>query len=540
MIKPKLELMQHQIAALEFIGRREFYALLMEQGTGKTVVEVLDAARRWERGQVNGLLVLAPNGVQSNWVRRELPKHMPHGVAWSAAAWQAGASKRQKALVTAMFEAPAEQLHVFAMNWESLLTGEGRAAAHEFCQQFAGRLKISADESHNIKSPEAQRTKQAMELRRYSCARSIMSGSPILKGPWDAFSQFNFLQEGLLDTTSFVAFRAAYAELLPSTHGVLRHINMRKMPALIDRFKRQCGGDEARAKVMAEQFLEKYKPQIVAKDEETGLPKWRNLEKLEAKIALHSFRVLKKDCLNLPPKIYVERFFSMTAMQQKAYDKMRDEFRVQLTEDQETAVARLASMTKLSQIVSGFVKLPQTTEVKQLLPLEKNPKVAVLLTELHTCLDAGEQVIVWARFQQELADVAKVLAREKIPFVTYHGKTPDKLRQPAIDEFEAGRAKVFLSQQRAGGTGLTLIAPEAIATTMTVIYYSNTFALGDRIQSEDRAHRIGQEKSVRYVDILAEDSIDLAVASSLRNKQDVAALVTGDARRAATQLLNFQ
>ena len=153
---------------------------------------------------------------------------------------------------------------------------------------------------------------------------------------------------------------------------------------------------------------------------------------------------------------------------------------------------------------------------------------------MESCIEANEKIIVWARFHVELADIAEMLRRMEIPFVTYHGKTPDAERKVAVDEFQKGSARVFLSQQAAGGVGITLVA------SSTVIYYSNTFSLTDRVQSEDRSHRIGQEKNCRYVDIIAVNSIDMQIIQALKNKIDVAALITGDAQRAAKELLNFQ
>ncbi len=533
-VNPEYPFYQHQKDAREFARGRSYYALLMEQGTGKTPVEIVDAADRFVDGEIDALLITAPNGVQTNWVRREIPKHIPHGVPHVTAAWTSGTmTRKRKAEMEALWEAKRTggKLQILAMNYESLTTNEGAKIVKQFCSKNAGRLKITTDESQRIKSPKAERSKAMHKLRVYSNVRSILSGSPILNSPWDAFSQFSWLNKKILRTDSFAAFRAEYAHLLPDGHGLLRHLQMRMKPGLMARFR----NDEKKV----DEYLRQYKPQIVATDEE-GRKRWRNLDQLESLIAPHSFRVLKKDCLDLPEKIYTRRFFAMNPLQRKMYDRLAEEFRIMLM-DTDMPIARLTAIGKMSQLASGFFIIPNTDQVERVIPIEKNPRLAVLKEELESCFEAGEQVIVWARYQEELREIAAMVKKEGWNFGEYHGSIGSKAaRQQAIDDFEAGRLDGFLSQQAAGGTGLTLVAPNCAARTMSVIYYSNTYALDDRIQSEDRAHRIGQAKSVRYVDICAEDSCDETILDALAAKKDVAAIVTGDKRRAAELLLNFQ
>ena len=392
--------------------------------------------------------------------------------------------------------------------------------------------------SQRIKNPKAQRTKQLLKLRPYSSVRSILSGTPILRSPWDAFSQFSFLDPSIVRTESYTAFKAQFAELIPHDHGLMRHIEMRLTPALMQRFLPRCGGNRERAAAIVKEHMRKFGPQIVARDEITGLPKWRNLDKLEALLAPYSFRVLKKDCLDLPEKIYSQRSYTMTPRQREIYDKMEQQFRLMLDSGEETAFARIATLNKLCQICSGYVIVPGTAVEQRIFPADKNPKLDILMEEIESCIEAGEQVIVWAAFKVELRDIAEACRKREWTFVEYHGDIGSRVvRSANIDAFESGAARIFISQPAAGGTGLTLVAPNSVASSMTVIYYSNTNKLEDRMQSEDRAHRIGQEKSVRYLDIQAEASIEIQITENLLNKKDIADIVTGDKRRAAELLL---
>jgi SNF2 family DNA or RNA helicase len=501
-----IELYDHQKRALEFARPKFCYALLMEQGTGKTPVVIHDAARRWRERELNGLLVLAPNGVHANWTLRELPAHMPEDVPLVSAAWYSSPNRQESAAIDELFrEHNRSALRVLTMNWEALITKEGWALA----QWFANRcqyLFIAADESQRIKNPKAERTKQLFKLRPHAAVRAILSGTAVVQSPWDAFSQFGFLHPNILQTKSYTAFKAEYAELIQGNH--LRHILLR-------------GSSEADVERKM-----KY-TQIVARDPVTGMPKWRNLDKLNALIAPHSFRVLKAECLDLPAKVYTQRYFRMSSKQRRAYDLLREELRLKLEDGTIAPVERIASLTKMSQIVSGYFIVPGTDTVQPIMDPADNPKLGVLMDELEDC---ATKTIVWARFRAEIVDIMRQLARAQIPAVEYHGGVSQTGRQQAIDQFQAGEARVFVGQQAAGGTGITLTAAS------NVIYYSNTWSLEDRLQSEDRAHRIGQRNTVRYVDILAQDSIDDHVSKALRSKTDLARTVMGDAQRLARML----
>lgn len=539
MTAPKL--MAHQKRALAFSRTRQFYALLMEQGTGKTAVGIHDAAERWLADQITGFCVLAPNGVHTNWTLREIPTHMPDGITYISAAWYSSMNRAEERAIEELFAEPADPcLRILTMNWEALLTKDGWRMAERFAKAHVHRLKLGADESQRIKNPGAQRTKKFMNLTPYSLVRAIYSGTAIVQSPWDAYSQFDFLHSSILKTPSYAAFRAEYAELITQGHGLMRHIMLRHTPQIRARFKPQLDralliADEMerrlevnRIETLIHEEIVKRSPAIIAKDPVTGLPKWRNLEKLAALIAPHSFRVLKEECLDLPAKVYTQRFFRMTAKQRKDYVLLRDDFRLKLENETIIPQERIATITKLSQIVSGYFLIPGTDRIQRVMPNDVNPKLQALMDEIEDC---EGKIIIWARFHVEIEDIMSLLREANIHCVAYHGGVAQRDRTLAIDSFQEGSARVFVGQQAAGGTGITLTAAQ------NVIYYSNTWSLEDRLQSEDRAHRIGQTKSVRYVDIIAQDSIDENVTKALRAKIDLSRTIMGDQINLATTML---
>jgi SNF2 family DNA or RNA helicase len=260
--------------------------------------------------------------------------------------------------------------------------------------------------------------------------------------------------------------------------------------------------------------------QVIARNPD-GSPRWRNLDKLQRLLEPNSFRVLKKDCLDLPDKIYKTITFELDAQQQRAYDKMQDELRIELGDNTELPVSELAALIKLQQITSGYVNTPMGVRYIS----ADNPRLKTLLDAIE---DVEGKFIVWARFREELDAISDALTDAGVACVQYHGGVSRDNREAAVDQFQNGDVRVFVGQPQSGGIGLTLTAAE------TVFYFSNDFNLETRLQSEDRAHRIGTKKNVVYIDIAAENTIDEQITKNLRRKKRTAALVLGD-RVAATQ-----
>lgn len=493
MSKFKTKPLKHQAVCLQRHGRKPGFALLAEQGTGKTWIIINNIADLWSSGDLDGVIVLAPNGVHTNWIEIELKKHMPDWVRWRGAEWVASPNKAQKRALEQLNYAEPGELRILSMNWEALQ----HKRSQEFAEKFANsccRLMVVGDEFSAVKNPDAIRTKFLMKnLRKHSCWRRVMDGTPVNNSPFDMFTPFTFLDETILGTTSYYSFKAEYAEMLPPTNPLVQSI--------------------------MEKSRTRFVPQVVAKGA-NNKPKYRNLDKLSALIDPYSFRVLKKDCLDLPEKIYKTGVVDMTKEQWDVYKKAREEYRLQFG-NKETAFNQLTIETKLSQITSGYYLHPLCGDGDEPVRIPgKNPKLEFLMERVEACVGAGEKVIVWARYRVQIQDICAALAERGISFVEYHGGVSKKERSPAIEAYENGDAQVFVANQAAGGTGITLVA------TSTVFYFSQDFSLRNRLQSEDRAHRIGQKKNVVYWDIIARGTTDEKIIRALQNKEDLADTIT--------------
>jgi SNF2 family DNA or RNA helicase len=143
--------------------------------------------------------------------------------------------------------------------------------------------------------------------------------------------------------------------------------------------------------------------------------------------------------------------------------------------------------------------------------------------------EAEGKVIIWANYQRDVSQIIKAISEEYGPrsVVDYYGLTPQEERQENIKRFQNGDdCRFIVGTTQTGGYGITLTKAN------TVVYFSNGYDLEKRLQSEDRAHRIGQKKTVTYVDLICEDTVDEKIVKALKNKINIASEVLGEELKA--------
>ena len=470
--KFKLKPYAHQLTALEKSWNRESYAYFMEMGTGKTKVLIDNLAMLYDKGKVNGALIIAPKGVVGTWYNNELPTHLPDHIENVTVLWQSNITKKQQEKLETLYEI-GTALHILIMNVEALSTDKGIKFAEKFLSCHETLMAI--DESTTIKNPAAKRTKNILSLAQNTKYRRIMTGSPVTKNPLDLFSQCYFLDPFHLDHDSYYSFRMRYAIMKTA------NISGRKIQ-LVNGFK--------------------------------------NLGELSDKLQPFSYRVLKEDCLDLPDKIFIKRQIKLSPDQLKLYEQMKQEALAILKGKQSTTVNTLTQLMRLQQITCGHF----TSDDGVTQPIANNR-----ITELMNVLEETEgKAIIWAHYQYDMTAIIKAVTEKYGPgsIVDYYGLTPQEERQPNIKRFQDDpECRFIVGTPSTGGYGITLTAAN------TVIYYSNGYDLEKRLQSEDRAHRIGQKKSVTYVDLMADDTVDEKIVQALRKKIDIASEVLGEELR---------
>lgn len=463
----------HQAAYLERFWNRKVAALFADTGTGKSFMLINNIAMLYDKGKINAALIVAPKGVYRNWLRIELPKHLPDHVVHRIAIWSASPKKAEQVALDRLFEV-SEDLKILIMNVEAFSTPRGTAFAKRFL--LGHEVLMAIDESTTIKNPSAQRAKNISKLGIGARYRRIMTGSPVTKSPMDLYQQCDFLSDDCLDAHSYYAFQARYA-------------------------------------VVVERQLAKHSfKQVVG---------YRRLDELKEKLDRFSFRVKKEECFDLPDKVFLKREVELTTEQKKAYDQMAKLALATFEQGITSTVNALTQIMRLQQIVCGHV----TLDDGQVVAL-KNNRVDELLAAIE---ESDGKIIIWANFRHDIGAIRLALQKAygMNTVATYFGDTKAEERADIVERFqdENDPLRFFIGQPRTGGYGLTLTAAH------TMIYYSNGYDLEVRLQSEARIDRYGQTKKMTYIDLMSPDTVDEKIVDALQKKMDIANLVLGEEAR---------
>ena len=460
----------HQLKALEMSWNKEVYAYFMEMGTGKSKVLLDNISMLYDRGKINGALIVAPKGVYKNWYDSEIPEHLVDHIEKKTVLWQANITAKQEQQLKSLFT-PGIDLHILIMNVEALSTKKGVDFARKFLMSH--QTLFAVDESTTIKNPKAKRTKNIISLSTLGKYRRILTGSPVTKSPLDLFTQCYFLDPFLLDHSSYYSFRTRYA--------VMRTANFNGRSV-----------------------------QIVVG--------YHNLEELTEKLKAFSYRVLKDECLDLPPKTFMKRIIQLTPEQKRVYQQMKQTALAELNGKMVTTATVLVQLMRLHQITCGHFKSDDGTTQKI-----KNNRIEELMEVLE---EVHGKVVIWAQYRYDIETIVEHIEKRfgDNSVVTYYGDTTEEERRKAIKAIQSPGSKIrfLVGTTQTGGYGITLTGAS------TMIYYSNGYDLEKRQQSEARIDRIGQKHPMTYIDLIAEDTIDEKIVKALRKKVNIANEIMGE------------
>lgn len=487
----------YQQAELDAHWSKPAWGYCWDPGCGKSLAAICNAARLEAAELIDGMLVVAPSGVHRQWELDELPRHLPADLAerTRTLCWYTSRSRTKKFEAEVdRFLAPLDgetrwrDFRVLVVSFDGLMAG-----AAELCKLFlrGGPKLLVIDESHLCKSPEAKRTTRVLAMAKYAPYRRILTGTMIADKPFDAYSQVKFLDPDAWKAVGCGSYQA---------------------------FKAQFGEWEQRFAARAGRFY----PELI---------RYRNLEQMRGVVARYASRVRKEDVLpELPPKTYARRYFELTPAQRRLYSELRDEAMTLLSSGEEvTAPLVVTRMLRMQQVTCGYLPCDDLTgEGSRLVPIEgPNPRLACML-EAAEGLD--QQGLVWARFRPDIDRIVEGLRGEKTTCARYDGSLSEDEAARSLDAFRAGDAQFLVATPSKGGTGLTLNEAK------TQLWYSTGWKLSERIQAEDRSHRIGQTDSVAIVDLVGmltaeEPTLDLGILRRLQDKREMADVVQGDVAR---------
>jgi SNF2 family DNA or RNA helicase len=457
--------LEHQREALNISWDKKYFLYLMGMGTGKTKVAIDNAVFLFNQKEINSVFIIAPNSITHNWLTEIDADSSAKGFKY-------------------LYRRDSFDFHLkdhinwYIMNVEALSHASGVKAAKKVIDKHGDKMLMVVDECTTIKNHKAKRTKNIIKLAKDVKYKRGMTGSPTTKSPLDLYSQCEFLKDGLLGFTSYYSFRARYALMRPLTR-------------------------------------EGFRQTMIPYD-------YQNLAELFDKVKPFSYRKIKEECLNLPPKIHTRRELTMSPQQLEIYNQLKKYARAVLMDKKTSYTNKLTEILRLHQVTCGFFK-SDTGEIETL----NNPKIKELINILD---EIDGKVIIWANYVHNIENIIKTL-KEKFPYdktVSVYGAVSVVDRDKAVNDFQKDPYTKFLvGNPSTGGYGLNL------TEATTVIYYSNSYDLTVREQSEDRAHRKGQSKNVTYIDLVVKGTIDEFILKALNNKKRMSAQVLGE------EVLNF-
>lgn len=471
-IPVKLPPFKHQVEGLRLSLNQKNFALFMEMGTGKTKVVIDEAMYLYQAGQIEAIMIVAPKGVYRNWTEVELPKHL--NIPAFTTYWSPLHTKELIDSYRHLFNKTDVRLKIVAINVEALSTERGTDFAGKFITQF--KTMMIVDESTTIKNHTAARTKNTIRVGTHAKYKRILSGDPVTRSPMDLFTQCWFLDPKLLGYRSYYAFRARYA-------------------------------------VMKEQHLAGNRSfQMVVG--------YQRLDELQALLKGFSYRVKKEDCLDLPEKTYMTRDVELTEEQVKLYQRLKKEAYAEFEGKLVTAPMVITRLLRLHQLVCGHMREDQGNSFD--VPTKRVEQLLEVLEE------ASGKVVIWATYTRDVEKICEALKQEygEGSYVSFYGNTTQEERLFAVNAFQNhDKVRFFVGNPAAGRFGITLTA------SSTVVYFSNSYDLEHRTQSEDRVHRIGQTRPCTYIDLVAKGTVDQRIIEALKSKKRIATDTLGDAWR---------
>lgn len=448
---------EHQRIAIEKARDLDAYALFFEQGTGKTSTLINILRHKFpDEARPLRTLILCPPIVIDNW-KREILKYsrIPEGKIVTVT----GSAFRR--LCATDFAQDA----IYITNYQTLLM-------EKLYQRFLtfGFDVVVLDESHKIKSYNSKTTKNVQALGAKARYRYCLSGTPILNTAFDIWPQIHFLDRGQRFGKSFFAFRQEYFHDFNA--GMPRH---------------------------------------------TYFPNWKikpdSTSRINAAIGDISSRVLKADCLDLPPLVRQRIDCELTDEQANVYRDLEKEFVADLGAGTVVADLELTKGLRLQQIVSGYCPNSEGN----IHVFEPNARLRAT-AELLEQLTGDHKVLIWACFRENFRQLELLCTSLGIKFVSVYGGVDAKLQSQKCSEFESdSRIRVLIGHPKSCGIGVNLTAASYS------IFFSRGFSLEDDLQAEARNYRGGSEKhqSITRIDLVTPGTIDEVILEALESKQSL-------------------
>lgn len=451
----------------------------MRSGKTKAVIDLLEYRFRVPGDRITGVLVLAPNGVHDNWVRKEFPIHCSTPYVGAAYRAKSRTTKWHEQMMDRLLKCPKDKLAVLAINSETMWREHSKAYMGKFLARHKGRLALIVDESHDYRTPSSKRFRVARAYAKHCKLVRILTGTPDSNTPLAHWAQFELLGKGILGFDRYTDFKYHHAVV------VTRETKSGQKFEAIDRY--------------------------------------RNLDELRSKIAKHVSVVTKEDA-GLEPVIDCPIPFFMSDAQKMIYEKVQKELMLD-----DMVLDGGAMLAKLQQISRGWY-YQEDGSVKHIMKLDDNPA----MTKFLSLAGSSKKTIVWARHRQEAIDLAQFCKKHGLLHVTYRGGMSSDAKAVARAKFQDNPAiRVFIGQPKAGGTGIDLSNADQI------IWYSHVFDRIDYEQASERASAVWKEKGVDVFHLIAHNTVDDYILKAHKRKADISNELSGSGLKELLESLDI-
>lgn len=514
---------EHQKEAFERFKDEEDICLFLEPGLGKSAISLHIAVHKFRNKSIDALLIIAPNGVHKQWFTEQIPMWMKHYRCKYEAQLLGGKGGRE----AYPFRYNEEVLQIVVVNVDTFSTPK----KWQDIVDWANHKKtfIVLDEATDIKNINAKRTqrilfsfnkvkrrgKQILQSTPLSVARAVLTGTPLTNGPFDLWSIIEFIHPSFFGL-NYYAFKKHYGlfyTMMINQGGNLRSFDSPITKDIWQRIKDCNTYGEAFANFGVAEKIYDY---IQTQDRYQG--PYRRMEELKEKISeIAMFRKLT-DCVDMPDQVYNKHLVDMTKEQAILYYEMENMLIAEYQGVETTAVSKLTAMIRLQQIISGFIcgydvsdedtDIAPSKEVKWI--GQSNNKLDLMYKDIEVAVDNGPVIII-THFSCEAARIYEDLLYNKYRACLFTGWKIEG----SLEEFQAGKYDCLVANIRKIRRGFNL------QNSHQTFFYSNTFSLDDRLQTEGRTFRIGQKEKAIYNDYITKDTIDMKIVAALRQKRSL-------------------
>ena len=545
-----MELYKHQQDARSRFRHESAAALFWQPGCGKTCGSLAMAVDKYKAGEIDVLLIIAPNCIHTQWAVEQIPAWCgntlyPDGTARLRISLKGGKDfeiKEARQEIGTRYNVFVQykknkkpllykenMLNILCVNIETFSTQSYYEKFVSYCNSH--KTMIILDEATVIKNPGSTRTERLLyafnDIVRKgrsivsstpkTAMRVILTGTPVTESPFDLWSMFEFLHPNYFNC-NYYAFKMK--------HGLFQTIEVegRRIQVLINEdVWNKC--KHLPYQECASLFGITLRAYDIIQQQPAYTGPYIGLETLKQRIDEISSFVKIEDIADMPERVYNKKLIDMPEDNLKVYKDMERKFVAFYQGKTVDAKAKVTVKLRLQQIASGFITsfvgLPEDATDEEVVAFladppprevtwfDKKPKVDQLVADLEE-LGHNEKAVILTHFTAEAAMLYDVLVEKGFSVNLQTGWK----KVGTIESFKEGKEKIMVANTRVVSKGFNFQA-----NCNHLYYYSNTFSLEDRQQSEARIYRLGQSKTCIYTDYCMKGTVDEDVFNRLKQKQ---------------------